>query len=145
MYHRFDRSLLKTAALCIALSGCAMPGPHHFGGGPVPRTAPTPCNPGTCELKVKVTDCKAVGGITVDPDYVSADQAVNMRWTIVTEGYEFTSNGIMFFPPNPQFENRHNPRPNEFHIHNRKEQPGDYYYFINVKGCLPADPWVRNN
>lgn len=145
MYHRFDRSLLNTAALCIALSGCAMRGPHHFGGGPVPRTAPTPCNPGTCELKVKVTDCKAVGGITVDPDYVSADQAVNMRWTIVTEGYEFTSYGIMFFPPNPQFENRHNPRPNEFHIHNRKEQPGDYYYFINVKGCLPADPWVRNN
>jgi hypothetical protein len=145
MVHRIDRSVLKTAALCIALSGCAMPGSHHFGGGPAPKTAPKPCPPGNCELKVTVNDCKARGGITVEPDNVSVDEAKNMRWTIVTPGYEFTANGIMFFPPNPQFEYRHNPRPNEFHVHNRKDQPGDYYYFVNVKGCLPADPWVHNN
>jgi hypothetical protein len=144
MNRPFDSRVLKMAAFCVALSGCTVPGPHHL-GGPVPKAAPTPCNPGICVIKVKVTDCAAVGGITVDPDYVSADQAVNMRWAIETAGYEFTSQGIQFFPPNPQFETQPSPRPSEFRIQNHKIQPGDYYYFVNVTGCRPADPWVRNN
>ncbi len=111
---------------------------------PSPCT-PGTCTPGTCTIRVAVNDCQQPGGITVDKPYVSADSAVNMRWEIVTEGFVFATDGIRFEPPNPQFEPRQSPRPNEFRIHNRKSQSGDFYYHVNVQGCLPMDPWMQNH
>lgn len=67
-----------------------------------------------------------------------------MRWEIVTPGFVFDINGIQFEPPNTQFDVQNSPRPNEFRIHNKKSQSGDFYYFVNVKGCVRHDPWVRN-
>ena len=110
-----------------------------------PTSPPSPCTPGTCTISVAVNDCRQPGGIMVDKPYVSADSAVNMRWEIVTEGFVFASDGIRFEPPNPQFEPRSSPRPNEFRIHNRKTQTGDFYYYVNVQGCLPMDPWIQNH
>lgn len=115
---------------------------------PTPRTPPsgppTPCNQGICIIKVTVNDCRAAGGIVLDKPFVSVDRANNMRWEIVTPGFEFDTNGIQFDPPNAQFRVQHSPRPNEFRLHNNKSTNGDFYYFVNVKGCLQMDPWVRN-
>lgn len=112
---------------------------------PPPSYPPTPCNQGVCTIKVTVRDCQAEGGIVVDKDFVSMNRANNMRWEIVTPGFEFdASNGIQFDPPNPQFEPMNSPQPNQFRLHNRKSALGDFYYFINVKGCRQMDPWVRN-
>ena len=110
-----------------------------------PTSPPSPCTPGACTIRVAVNDCRQPGGITVDKPYVSADSAVNMRWEIVTEGFVFATDGIRFEPPNPQFEPRQSPRPNEFRIHNRKSQSGDFSYHVNVQGCLPMDPWMQNH
>ena len=110
-----------------------------------PSGNPAPCNPGTCTLTITVTgDCKQPGNISIDKPFVSTSAAVNMRWTIATPGHEFTADGVRFDPPNPQFEVKNSPKPNEFHIHNKKLKNGDFYYFVNLKGCAPLDPWVRN-
>ncbi len=68
-----------------------------------------------------------------------------MRWVIATPGHRFTGNGIQFDPPHPQFEVKNSPRPEEFRILNKKSQNGDFHYLVNLEGCLPLDPWVRNN
>lgn len=140
MSHPLHRMALFVAALCLTLSGCAQP-----------RMAPpdlpaSPCPPGLCVIKVFVDKDKCTGkdGITVDKPLVSTDLAVNMRWEIMTLGFVFAADGIVFDPPNPQFEPRHNPTPAEFRIHNKKSQAGDFKYTIKVQGCTAFDPWVRN-
>ena len=60
-------------------------------------------------------------------------------------GFEFAPNGIVFDPPNAQFEPQHSPTSSEFRIHNNKSQTGDFYYYVNVDGCRRVDPWIRNN
>jgi hypothetical protein len=130
------------AALSLAVSGAC--GQATSPSGPPAGLVAAHCTPGNCEIRVTVDNCNALGGIKVDKPLVDVTQSVNMRWTIVTPGFVFAPNGIQFDPTNPQFEPRNNPQPNAFHIHNKKSLPGDYYYSVNVKGCLPLDPWVRN-
>lgn len=127
--------------LSAALASCAQP---RRPDAPPPGLAAERCTPGICELKVTVTNCHSATGITVDKPLVEATSAVNMRWTIVTPGFEFDTDGIRFDPANPQFERQPSPRRNEFRIQNKKSRDGDFYYFIHVKGCEVADPWVRN-
>ena len=109
-----------------------------------PAGPPVPCNPGVCTLTVTVTSCGGVGGITVNPPYVSVASPQNIRWNIVTPGFVFAANGIEFDPPNAQFEPQHSPDATEFRLRNHHRQTGDFYYFVNVQGCLRADPWMRN-
>ena len=132
---------LSLVPMCFALSGCAQPAGRP---GPPPGLAAAPCTPGVCTIQVFVDQCSAVDGIRLDKPLVEASGAVNMRWEIVTPGFVFDSNGIQFEPPNDQFEVQNSPRPNEFRIHNKRLQSGDFYYFVNIKGCLRHDPWVRN-
>jgi hypothetical protein len=138
MNQALHRLGFAAVTLCVALSGCAQP-----------RTAPpglvaSPCTPGLCVVQVFVDNCTAPNGIRVDKPLVVADSAINMRWQIMTPAFVFASGGIVFDPPNPQFELRHNPTPTEFRIHNKKSQAGDFKYTVNVQGCTPHDPWVRN-
>jgi hypothetical protein len=132
---------LSVAALCVALCGCAQPTRPP---GPPEGLAASPCTPGVCTIQVFVDQCNAPNGIRLDKPLVEATSAVNMRWEIVTPGFVFDTNGIQFEPPDTQFEVQHSPRPNEFRIQNKKAQSGDFYYFVNVKGCVRHDPWVRN-
>jgi hypothetical protein len=132
---------LPVAALCAAFYGCAQPSSHP---SPPPGLIAAPCTPGVCTIQVFVERCNAADGIRLDKPLVEATEAVNMRWEIVTPGFVFDDNGIQFDPPHAQFDVRNSPRPNEFRIHNRKTQVGDFYYFVNVKGCVRHDPWVRN-
>jgi hypothetical protein len=141
MNTQLGRSALLMAALSVALSGCAQP---MLPPNPPPGLAAAPCTPGVCTIQVFVDNCSATGGIRLDKPLVEATEAVNMRWEIVTPGFVFDTKGIEFDPPNPQFEARNSPQPNEFRIHNRKSQVGDFYYFVNVRGCARHDPWVRN-
>jgi hypothetical protein len=144
--NRTSHRIAMAAALLLAglsTSGCAQT--KHA----APTTSPQECNPGNCRITVTVNDCQAEGGIIINPDFVLVTSARNMRWEIVTPGFEFKANGIQFDPPNAQFEPRNSPQPNEVHIHNNKTQAGDFYYYVNVKktggaDCRPVDPFVRN-
>lgn len=110
-----------------------------------PAGNPAPCTPGICVITVTVNDCQAAGGIVLDPPFVSASSAVNLRWKIVTDSYVFAQNGIEFDPPGGPFTQQNSPRPNEFRIRNDKSQNGDFYYYVNVDGCRTVDPFIRNN
>ena len=103
-----------------------------------------PCTPGNCTITVTVTACNQPGGISVDAPLVEVSKAVNMRWVIVPSRFAFAANGIQLDPPHPQFRVQNSPRPNEFRLHNAKTQVGDYHYLVNVEGCLPLDPLIRN-
>lgn len=135
------RAGILIGSLCVALCGCAQT-------SNAPRVPPglvaSPCTPGVCTIQVFVDNCNAQGGIRLDKPFVSTTSAVNMRWEIATPGFEFASNGIEFDPPNAQFERQPSPGPNQFRIQNHKTQNGDFYYFVNVRGCRRHDPLIRN-
>ena len=136
--HRSTRAGLIVAG-SLAL-GIASSQPRSPPGNPVP------CNRGVCTLTLTIDgDCTQPGNIRIDKPFVSVDAALNMRWTIAAPGFEFEANGIDFDPPNAQFQVQNSPRPNEFRIHNSKSANGDFYYFVNIKGCARFDPWVRNH
>jgi hypothetical protein len=127
--------------LSAVLAACAQTPPPP---SPPPGLAPEGCPPGVCVIQVFVDNCSAQGGIRLDKPFVSTTSAVNMRWEIATPGFEFASNGIDFDPPNAQFERQPSPGPNQFRIQNHKTQNGDFYYFVNVRGCRRHDPLIRN-
>lgn len=142
-------SIRAVAQLAVAWGGLAVTAVALAQRPPAPPGRP--CNAGNCVITVKVTDCQAVGGISVDPVTVVVSSARNMRWEISPKnlGFVFAANGIQFDPPNAQFQPKNSPKPDEIHIHNAKTQLGDFYYFVNVKqangtSCKPLDPFVRN-
>jgi len=53
----------------------------------------SPCNQGVCKVTVTVQACQA-NGATASPDPVKVPSANNIEWTIETDGYLFTVNGI---------------------------------------------------
>ncbi len=135
------RMALSIGTLCVTVCGCAQPSSQP---APPPGMAASPCTSGVCTIQVFVDRCNAENGIRLDKPLVEVTGAVNMRWEIVTPGFVFDTQGIQFDPPHAQFEVQHSPRPNEFRIHNKKTSSGDFYYFVNVRGCVRHDPWVRN-
>ena len=53
----------------------------------------SPCNQGVCKVTVTVQACQA-NGATATPDPVPVPAENNIEWTIATDGYLFTENGI---------------------------------------------------
>jgi hypothetical protein len=99
------------------------------------------CRGNDCNLTVTVNSCD---NIVVEPDGLSTDHPVNLRWDIVTPGYEFVADtGIEF--SDPQFVVKNAPHPNQFHVHDKKSSTGRFDYRVNIEGCASADPYVRNN
>lgn len=131
-------------ALTMALAGCADNGRQAAGLHPLPNGPGVPCNAGVCEITVTVAKCDSGCCASVDKPVVAVTSARDIRWEIVTPGFVFASNGIAFDPPNPQFVFKVSPHPNEFRVHDAKSLDGDFPYYVNVQGCAPLDPWVRN-
>ncbi len=138
---------LGLATCCLVLIGCA---PAVRIASPPPHLSPVKCTEGNCKITIDVRDCATPGGIVLDKAFVDVDRPVNMFWEIRTEGYEFAEHGILFVQENApkdqqQFEPKSIGGGKTFKVHNKKTAPGDYYYFVLIKGCAPLDPWVRNN
>jgi len=101
---------------------------------------PVECHGNDCDITVTVNSCD---NIVFEPDALSTDHAVNLRWTIVTEGYNFVEDsGIQF--SDPQFEVKHAPHSNEFHVHDNKSTTGTFPYTVHLDRCPPADPYIQN-
>lgn len=98
------------------------------------------CRGKDCDITITVKSCD---DIVADPEGLATDHPVNLRWTIVTPGYEFVQGtGIRF--SDPQFVVKNAPKPNEFHVHDNKSTAGTFPYTVNVAGCAPADPYIQN-
>jgi len=108
------------------------------------------CNPGgNCSVDVTV---RANCAITVSPDPLDVPLprgAKSITWTIVTNGYEFASNGIAFKSPNDEFVEP-SPQGKKFRWKNKHTRAGDYAYTVNVVGSGPnpatcsLDPLIKN-
>ena len=135
-------SLIAGAALA-GLVTCASAQPVHV----PPAGPPTICNPGICRIAVTVNDCGASGGIIVDPPYVAmpgtSGPAV-IHWKIVTPGFVFAAGGIRFDPAQSQFHQLPAGPADEIRMRNDRTSRGDFYYFVEVRDCIPVDPWIRN-
>jgi len=108
------------------------------------------CNPGgNCTVDVRVGENCA---ISVTPDTLDVPEprgAKSITWTIVTDGYEFASNGIAFKSPNDEFEDP-KLQGKKFSWKNRHTRAGDYAYSLNLVGSSPnpatcsLDPLIKN-
>lgn len=103
-------------------------------------------NRGVCKIEVTVNDSQTPCTVAVDKPDVSIGSAVNVRWEIVDSTRVFAADGIVFDadPPSP-FNAVTAPKPNEFRVHDAKTHKGVFHYVVNVEGCAPLDPYVRNN
>lgn len=108
------------------------------------------CNPGgNCSVDVTVgANC----AISVSPDPLDVPQprgAKKITWTIVTNGFEFASNGIAFKAPNDEFVDPAL-QGKRFSWKNKHTRAGDYAYNVNLigSGTNPAtcslDPLIKN-
>ena len=135
-------ALIAGAALA-GFVACATAQPVHV----PPPGPPTICNTGICKIDVTVNDCGASGGIKVDPLILAMAGSAGARtihWKISTPGFVFAPNGIQFSPPDPQFHRLPGGPPNEIRFLNDRTSSGDFYYFVEVRDCIPVDPWIRN-
>jgi hypothetical protein len=106
---------------------------------PVDPAAIKKCWGSPCKLKVIVTSCT---DIKVEPPALETDHAVNLRWRIDSDDYEFATNGIEF--TDSQFEKRDSRSKREFHMRDKKTSTGDFHYKVNIEGCAPVDPYIKN-
>jgi hypothetical protein len=108
------------------------------------------CNPGgNCTVDVTVgANC----AISVTPDTLEVPEprgAKSITWTIVTDGFEFASNGIAFKSPNDEFEDPKS-QGKKFSWKNKHTRAGDYAYIVNLVGSSPnpatcsLDPLIKN-
>jgi hypothetical protein len=127
-------------ALSAALLGCSSMSSVMAAG----------CNPGgNCSVDVTVgANC----AIFVRPDPLDVPEprgAKKMTWTIVTDGFEFASNGIAFKSPNDEFVDPER-QGKKFSWKNKHTGPGDYAYNVNVVSSGPnpvscvLDPLIKN-
>ena len=135
-------SIAGAALAGFVICAAAQPAAH-----PPPPGPPTICNAGICKIDITVNDCGAIGGIGVNPAYLgmpgTSGPAV-IHWKIVTPGYVFSQDGIKFDPPSPNFVPLPGGPANEVRMRNMKKSTGNFYYFVDVRNCIPVDPFIQN-
>lgn len=126
-------------SVLVVFAGCAQ--------RPLHETS-IPCTPGICFVNIVVDDsttpCSAVAipsDVTVPVKSRAAP--VELRWVLNTGEHVFAANGIVFDEPD-QFDPKQSPKPNEIRFHDKATKKGTFHYVVNVDGCAPLDPYVRN-
>jgi hypothetical protein len=134
--------LLAGAALA-GLVACA-----SVEAAPTPPSANPPvCNAGVCKVEITVADCGASGGITVNPAEFAMPTGSGpavVHWKILTPGHVFAPEGIRFDPPTAQFQRLPGGPANEIRMRNDRSARGDFHYSVDVRNCVPVDPFIRN-
>lgn len=140
---KLPRSVRALVATCCSLSiaACGTLGSERAGA--------QPCNQGVCKVDVTVQWCWA-GWITVDPDPIRVPAPNNIEWTIKTNGFSFTNDGIVIngsgFAPRPGVTGNGK----KFIVHDDHSQLGMIKYAVRVVRdsdgavCKPLDPMINN-
>ena len=134
--------LYSAIAVAVGLSGCAA----------VSNTAASPCTSGVCKVAVTITNCTAVGGVSVFPDPLPVEAPHKIEWEFATNGYSFPPNGIIIGPDPAGELDIPVVAPNGKKVTVRdKRNKTNYriYYAVNVMKndgtpCIPLDPWIHN-
>lgn len=116
---------------------------------PAVRTADLDCsNTPECRLQVSVNCAMAMFcSIAVDHDRVIGRRNGKIDWEIVTTGYTFGANGIVFPTGTAVFQCHVEANGRRFSCANRGDR-GEYKYTVALTGSPTVgalDPWVVNN
>ena len=137
------RALFPAIVFCATLLGCAT---SPFGGDV--RTLR--CTGQNCDVQVAVS-CSLGLFCTASVDHetvqVSRGNSPNITWQMMSPGYTFPSNGIVFASGGNQFECRVEANGRRFACRDRNTTPGKFKYTVNVTGSPavpPLDPFVTN-
>jgi hypothetical protein len=138
--------LYSAIAVAVGLLGSAL------GFAAESAKAASPCNAGTCPVNVTITNCTAVGGVSVLPDPLPVDQTNKIEWKFATPGYKFPKNGIIIGddPAGELDKPVVAPNGKKVTVHDKYKKT-DYkiYYAVNVMKddgtpCVPLDPIIYN-
>lgn len=129
---------------CALLLGCAT---SPF--GPEKRTLR--CTGQNCDVRVAVS-CSlglfCTASVDSDTVQVSRGNSPNITWQLISAGYTFPSNGIVFSSGSSQFSECHvEANGRRFSCRDRNTEPGKFKYTVNISGSPavpPLDPWIEN-
>ncbi len=89
--------------------------------------------------------CRA--SVDSDTVQVSRGNSPNITWRMISAGYTFPSNGIVFAGGANQFECHVEANGRRFSCKDRNTERGKFKYTVNVSGSPgvpPLDPFVEN-
>jgi hypothetical protein len=137
------RAFFSAIVFCAALLGCAT---SPFGVDV--RTLR--CTGQNCDVQVAVS-CSLGLFCTASVDHetvqVSRGNSPNITWQMISPGYAFPSNGIVFASGGTQFDCHVEANGRRFACRDRNTAPGKFKYTVNVTGSPavpPLDPFVSN-
>jgi hypothetical protein len=90
-------------------------------------------------------------GASVDSETVQVTRgnSPNITWQMISAGYTFPSNGIVFTSGASQFSECHvEANGRRFVCKDRNSESGKFKYTVNISGSPavpPLDPWVVND
>ena len=115
------------------------------------KTASGHCSGEECQIRIDVVDCPK-GLIDVRPDTASIGNAKQIKWTIMTDGYAFTADGIQI--SGSDFKNDPGLMPSAgdkmWRIHDDARITNNTTkYTVQLKpttgaNCAPKDPYIFN-
>ena len=137
------KALFPAIVLCATLLGCAT---SPFG----PESKTLRCTGQNCDVKVAVS-CSlglfCIASVDSHTVQVSRGNSPNITWEMISSGYTFPSNGIVFASGDTQFECHVEANGRRFSCRDRNTVVGKFKYTVNVSGSPgvpPLDPWVSN-
>lgn len=145
------RALAQAAsgcALAVLLGACAI---QPRGDG-IDVGSPLSCPGASCDLQVSgLPDADGQCRVQVDHDTADvAGRGVNMKWTLVSEGYKFGRYGIIIndYDPPREFVNPHFADTEVRWLNKNSIGGGHYKYSVHVTRngvpCKVLDPWINN-
>jgi hypothetical protein len=137
------KAWFSAIVLCAALLGCATQ--PFSGDGKTLR-----CTGQNCDVQVAVS-CSLGVLCTASVDHetvqVSRGNSPNITWQMISPGYTFPSNGIVFASGGTQFDCHVEANGRRFACRDRNTTAGKFKYTVNVTGSpavRPLDPFVEN-
>lgn len=139
------KALFPAIVFCAALLGCAT---SPFG----PDGKTLRCTGQNCDVQVAVSCslglfCKA--SVDSETVQVSRGNSPNITWQMISAGYTFPSNGIVFASGASQFVDcRVEANGRKFSCKDRNTERGKFKYTVNVSGSPavpPLDPFIAND
>ena len=139
----------KTAVLIglttLVLLGCATPLPPEVR---MRADKPKSCATADCDVGVYVVPDGVACKIVVDPALliVRSKGESRIRFELMTSGYQFAHDGIVFPDAGDEFQCSHGPR--QVNCRNRHSKSEGYKYNVKVTGpCYTPtlDPYVMND
>jgi hypothetical protein len=139
------KAVFPALVFCATLFGCAT---SPFG----PDGKTLRCTGQNCDVQVAVSCslglfCRA--SVDSETVQVSRGNSPNITWQMISAGYTFPSNGIVFASGASQFSECHvEANGRRFTCKDRNTEAGKFKYTVNISGSPavpPLDPWVVND